>query len=50
MAQAKPWLIDPVSPETRQKVTAYKALRGLRTIDQALNEMADIALASLPKK
>jgi Type IV secretion-system coupling protein DNA-binding domain len=31
MAQNKPWLIDPVSPETRQKVTAYKALRGLKT-------------------
>jgi hypothetical protein len=49
MAQNKPWLIDSVPITTRNKIIACKGLLGAKTIPEALDKMADIALASLQK-
>ena len=46
----KLWPIKDVPSETQAKIKGYKALRGLKTLAEALDEMADIALASLGKK
>jgi hypothetical protein len=49
MAQNKPWLIDSVPIATRNKIIACKGLLGVRTIPEALDKMADITLANIPK-
>jgi hypothetical protein len=46
----KLWPIKDVPDSTQAKIKGYKALRGLKTLAEALDEMADIALASLQKK
>lgn len=46
----KLWPVPNVPDETQAKIKGYKALRGFKTLAEALDEMADIALASLQKK
>ncbi len=49
MAKNNPWLINAVPIATRNKIIACKGLLGVRTIPEALDKMADITLANLPK-
>jgi hypothetical protein len=46
----KTWTVEGISEDTKAKIRAYKALAKKKTLPQALDEMADIALASLRKK